>query len=65
MNNLTREKYIKLPKQGTNPRGIKIQNFAMKSLIENKKTYKIPISWQKEKIKFNPFKRWVEYWEMN
>lgn len=24
-----------------------------KSLIENKKTYKIPIDWQKEKIEFN------------
>lgn len=63
MNELTREKYIKLPKAGTNPRGVEMSSIAMKSLVEHNQTHKITIDWKKEKIEFNPFKKWIEHWK--
>ena len=63
MNNLNRENYIKLPKVGTNPRGVEMSSIAMKSLVEHNQTHRIIIDWKKEIIEFNPFKKWVEHWE--
>lgn len=61
-NNIGRENYIKLPKQGTNPRGVEISKEALLTLIEDKEVQKIPINWQKTDIDFNQYKRWVELW---
>ena len=58
-----RTKYIKLPKQGTNPRGVEIHGEAMKQLISHPDTLKIPIDWKREPINFKPFERWVELWQ--
>ncbi|MDR2426532.1 MAG: ThaI family type II restriction endonuclease [Endomicrobium sp.] len=58
-----REKYIKLPKQGTNPRGVEIGVEAMRQLISNPDTLKIPIDWKRKTINFKPFERWVELWQ--
>jgi len=58
-----RERYIKLPKPGTNPRGVEITKEALSSLIENNDSRKIVINWQRTKIDFNPYKRWVDYWK--
>ena len=58
-----REKYIKLPKPGTNPRGVEISKEALSSLIEDKMTKVIEISWQKTEADYNPYKRWVDYWK--
>jgi len=58
-----REKYIKLPKPGTNPRGVEISKEALSSLIEDKMTKAIKISWQKTEADYNPYKRWVDYWK--
>jgi hypothetical protein len=57
-----REKYIKLPKPGTNPRGVEIAKEALSSLVEDSNTRKIEINWQRTEIEFNPYKRWVELW---
>jgi hypothetical protein len=57
------EQYIKLPKQGTNPRGVEMSNEAMKYLIDSVNTLKIPIYWEKTKIDFKPYERWVELWQ--
>ncbi|MHA1409807.1 MAG: ThaI family type II restriction endonuclease [Candidatus Odinarchaeia archaeon] len=59
---LGRGKYIKLPKPGTNPRGVEISKEAVNKLIKDKNTNTIEINWQIKDIKFNPYKRWVEYW---
>ena len=56
------EKYIKLPKPGTNPRGAEITKEALLSLIQNKEIRVIEIDWQKLEIDYNPYKRWVDYW---
>jgi len=56
------EEYIKLPKMGTNPRGVEITKEALSKLVEDKTSKMIEISWQKTKIDYNPYKRWVDYW---
>jgi len=57
-----KERYIKLPKPGTNPRGIEITKEALSSLVEDKMSRVIEIFWQKTKVDYNPYKRWVDYW---
>lgn len=57
-----RENYIKLPKPGTNPRGVEITKKALLHLVKDEKCKKIEINWQKTRIEFNPYKRWVELW---
>lgn len=60
---LGREQYIKLPKAGTNPRGVEMTGTAMSYLLAQPETLKIPINWHKEVTDFKPFKRWIELWE--
>lgn len=61
-NKIGKEEYIKLPKKGTNPRGVEISNDALKACINNDRTKMIEISWTKESIEYNPFKKWVDLW---
>lgn len=56
------DEYIKLPKPGTNPRGVEITSGALSSLVEDEMSRRIEIFWQRTKVDFNPYKRWVEYW---
>jgi len=58
-----KKKYIKLPKPGTNPRGVEITKEALEVLVEDKDSKVIEIYWRKAKIDYNPYKRWVDYWE--
>jgi hypothetical protein len=58
-----KRKYLKLPKPGTNPRGVEISKEALLNLFKNKKTRCIEITWQRSKIDYNPYKRWVDYWK--
>ncbi len=63
-NELGKENYIKLPRKGTNPRGIEISSKALRFCIEHKGTYKIPINWViDKKIRYSPYDRWVKLWE--
>ena len=57
-----REKYIKLPKEGTNPRGIELSKEAIIELLKDR-NYKIEIFWNKENINVNPYKRWIDFWK--
>ncbi|VUT26640.1 MAG: hypothetical protein MASP_01621 [Candidatus Methanolliviera sp. GoM_asphalt] len=57
-----RKGYIKLPKPGTNPRGVEIIKEALSSLAEDEMSKVIKISWQKTQIDYDPYKRWVDYW---
>ena len=61
-NKIGRQGYIKLPKQGTNPRGVEISNEALRAAISNKGTKSVEINWVKESIEYDPFKRWVDLW---
>lgn len=58
-----RKEYIKLPKAGTNPRGVEIKKEALTSLIKDNETKVIKINWKRSEIKFNPYKRWVDLWK--
>lgn len=60
-----RENYIKLPKPGTNPRGVEITKEALSSLVEDTTSRRIVINWQKTKVEFNSYKRWIELWMEN
>ena len=60
---LGRGKYIKLPKAGTNPRGVEITKAALKILMNDAKTKKLLIKWTKTNIEYNPYKRWIELWD--
>jgi len=62
-NEMGKERYIKLPKPGTNPRGVEITRKALEKLVSHSLTQCIKIYWQKQNIDYNPYKRWVEYWE--
>lgn len=61
-NLLCKENYIKLPPKGTNPRGVELSSNALKKLVEHKNSKKIDITWIKEEIEFNAFKRWIDLW---
>jgi len=58
-----KKKYIRLPKPGTNPRGVEITKEALEVLVKDKDSKVIEIYWQRAKIDYNPYKRWVDYWE--
>jgi len=57
-----RKNYIKLPKPGTNPRGVEITKEALLSLVKDSDCKGIEINWQRTEIDFNPYKRWVDLW---
>jgi hypothetical protein len=53
---------MKLPKPGTNPRGVEITPKALSSLINDGRTKCISINWKKAEIALNPYRRWVDLW---
>lgn len=55
-------KYLKLPKEGTNPRGIEFTKEAINLMLSDKETQKITIDWTIQKFDFSLYKRWVDYW---
>ena len=57
------KKYIKLPKPGTNPRGVEITKEALSKIVNSKGTNFIKIPWQKTKLEYNPYKKWIDYWK--
>jgi hypothetical protein len=62
LNDMGRENYIKLPKAGTNPRGVEMTANALQNLAAHEKTLKIPIKWSKETVEFKTYQRWLEMW---
>lgn len=62
-NNLGVKKYLKLPKKGTNPRGVEITKKAIQLLIVDKDTMFIPIDWKREEVEYDIYDRWLELWK--
>lgn len=60
-----KDEYIKLPKPGTNPRGVEIKKETLLRLVEDKITQSIKIHWQRTKVDYDPYKQWVDYWKEN
>jgi len=53
---------IRLPRPGTNPRGVEVTKEALSNLVGDSESRSILINWQRTKIDFNPYKRWVDLW---
>lgn len=62
LNKIGKDKYIKLPKQGTNPRGVELSQTAIELLAHHHGTKKIGIFWDRKEIDYNPYDRWVDHW---
>ena len=59
-----KEFYFKLPKKGTNPRGVEITNQAINKLIKHLTTKKVEIDWNRDDtLEYNSYDRWVGEWE--
>lgn len=61
--NMGRNRYFKLPKPETNPRGVEVSKEALLQLIKDKGTKSMKIVWERSQIKYNPYQRWVDYWK--
>jgi hypothetical protein len=57
------KKYLKLPKKGTNPRGVEITKEAVELLVTDKDTMLIDINWERREVRYNIYGRWVELWK--
>ena len=58
-----RNRYFKLPKPGTNPRGVEVSKECLLMLMKDKDTKSMKIAWRRSRIKYNPYQRWVDYWK--
>lgn len=63
LSKLGKEKYLKLPKAGTNPRGVEFTKEAIETMLADKETLKIDVDWKKEILEYDTYKKWVEYWK--
>ena len=58
-----KDKYIKLPKEGTNLRGVELSKEAVTCLTNDKSTRIIDIYWKRSPMGINVYQRWIELWE--
>lgn len=63
LENIGKEEYLKMPKAGTNPRGVEISRKAISAMTSHKGVLKIEIDWKKEKIAHKTYRRWLEMWK--
>ncbi len=57
-----REGYLKMPKPGTNPRGVEFSRDAIAKLLRDPGTRCITVAWKKTSIQYDPYHRWVDLW---
>jgi len=58
-----RENYIKLPKQGTNARGVEISKDGLTALTLHPEAQKIPIDFERTDVDYaQAYSRWLELW---
>lgn len=60
---LGKEKYLKMPKAGTNPRGVEFSEEAILKMTQHEKTLKLKINWIKQDIPYNVYARWTDLWK--
>ena len=59
---LGKDSYLKMPKPGTNPRGVEFSKKAIQEMIKHNDTLKISINWLRESINYDSYQKWVEEW---
>lgn len=63
LSQIGKDRYLKLPKVGTNPRGVEISKEGLEMLLQDKESKCIQVVWRHLNIEYNPYKRWVDYWK--
>ena len=63
LSKLGKTRYLKLPKAGTNPRGVEFTKEAIETMLADKGTFKVDIDWKKDVLEYDTYKKWVEYWK--
>jgi len=63
MQQIGRQSYVKLPKAGTNPRGVEISAEALEMLAKHPQSQMIPIQWLRKRVDYNPYDRWLGLWK--
>lgn len=61
---LGKERYLNLPKPGTNPRGVDFSKEAINSMLGDKRTLRIVVDWVKPELSSQSiYQRWIDYWK--
>lgn len=63
LKSIGRQRYLDLPKPGTNPRGVELSDEALSLLANHPSSLRIPIHWLRKQVDYNPYKRWLELWQ--
>lgn len=59
---LGRDRYLKMPKAGTNPRGVEFSQDAIRAMAAHRDTLRIQVNWKKEASEYDTYKRWIDCW---
>ena len=65
LSRLGKERFMKIPPRGTNPRGIELSSEAMRLMQAHKMTQNINIAWHRDKsllVERALYRRWIELW---
>lgn len=54
------ESFFKLPKQGSNPRGVEYSSEAMTLMLSDSITRRVSIQWSRREINYEPYQRWLK-----
>jgi len=57
-----RASYMKLPRRGTNPRGVEISREALAGLVQDPLSRCVSVDWVRPRIGYDPYQRWIGYW---
>lgn len=63
LKHIGRARYMRLPKAGTNPRGVEVSAEALNILASHPQSLRIPIKWDRKKTDYNPYERWLDLWK--
>jgi len=59
---LGKDRYITIPRQGTNPRGVEISRGALEMSLGDNRSKSIPIRWVRTDTGYDPYERWTKFW---
>lgn len=62
LDRLGKDNYIKLPVEGTNPRGVELSTLGVNEISRHQNTFSISIHWNKNDIIYKPYQRWIDLW---
>jgi len=59
---LGQKTYIRLPKPGTNPRGVEIDKEAMAAMAADADTKGVTVIWHRMDVRHNAYEKWIDLW---